>query len=74
MILETQGDEMERWEVKQYLEDQAVGTSEGALCNMKYISRTTIIIPHLLHTIYLGMPKHLMNRVTSFLKQHSTID
>jgi hypothetical protein len=74
MILATQGDETERREARQYLEDRAVGTSEGIFWNMKCISPTTIIIPDILHTVYLGMLKHLMDSVTSFLKQHSRIN
>jgi len=41
---------------------------------MKCISPMTIIVPDILHTVYLGMLKHLMDRVTSFLEQHSRID
>jgi len=41
---------------------------------MKLISLTTIIVPNILHTIYLGMRKHLMDWVTSFFEQHSRID
>jgi len=74
MILATQHDEMERREARQYLEDQAVGTSEGVFWNMKCISPMTILVPDILHTVYLGMLKHLMDWVTSFLEQHSRID
>jgi hypothetical protein len=74
MILATQGNETERWEARQYLEDQPVGTSEGILWNMKCISPTIIIVPIILHTVYLGMLKHLMDWVTSFVEQHSMID
>jgi len=74
MILATQGDEMERREARQYLEDRAVGTSEGVFWNMKRISPTSIIVPEILHTVYLGMLKHLMHWVTSFLEHHSRID
>jgi len=73
-ILATQGDEMERWEARQYLEDQAVGTSKGVFWNMKCISPTTIIVPNILHTVYFGMLQHLMDWVRSFLEQHSRID
>jgi len=66
-----QGDEMERQEARQYLEDRVVGTSEGIFWNMQCISLTTIIIPNILHSIYLGVLKHLMEWVTSFLEQHS---
>jgi hypothetical protein len=41
---------------------------------MKYLSPTTIIVPNILHTVHLGMIKHLMDWVTSFLEQHSRID
>ena len=41
---------------------------------MKCISPTTIIIPDILHTIYLDMLKHLMDWVMSFLEQHSRIN
>jgi hypothetical protein len=74
MILATQGDETERWEARQFLEDGAVRTSEGVFWNMKCISPTTIIVPDILHTVYLGMLKHLMDWVTSFLEHHSRID
>jgi len=74
MILATQGDGTERQEARQYLEDRAVGTSEGVFCNMKCLSPTTIIVPNILHTVYLGMLKHLMDWVTSFLEQHSRIN
>jgi hypothetical protein len=40
---------------------------------MKCISLTTIIVPNILHTIYPGMLKHLMDWVMSFLEQHSRI-
>jgi len=74
MILATQRDERERWEARPYLEDRAVGTSEGVLWNMQSISATTIIVPDILHTVYLFMLKHLMDWVTCFLEQHSRID
>jgi hypothetical protein len=41
---------------------------------MKCIAPTTIIVPDILYTFYLGMLKHLMDCVTSFLEQHSRID
>jgi hypothetical protein len=74
MILVTEGDKMERWEARQYLEDPAVGTSEGVFWNMKCISPTTIIIPDILNIVYLGMLNHSVDLVTSFLDQHSRID
>jgi hypothetical protein len=61
MILATLGDEMERQEARQYLEDGAVGTSEGVFWNMKCISPTTIIVSDILHTVYLSMRKHLID-------------
>jgi len=41
---------------------------------MKCISPTTIIVHNILDTVYLGMFKHLMDWVMSFLEQHSRID
>jgi len=73
MILATQGDDTERWEARQYLEDGAGGTSEGVFWIMKCITPTTIIVLYILHYIYLGMHKHLMDWVTSFHEQHSRI-
>jgi hypothetical protein len=73
MILATLGDETGRWEARQYLKDHLVGTSEGVIWNMTCISPTTIIIPDVLHTIYLSIVKHLIDWVTSFLEQHSRI-
>jgi len=70
----TQGDETEREDARQYLEDRVVGTSEGVFWNMRCISPATIIVPNMLHTINLGMLKHLMDWVMSFLEQHSRID
>jgi len=74
MILVTQGDDTERQETRQYLDDQVVGTSEGVVWNMKCISPKTIMVPDILHPVHLSMPQHLMDWVTSFLKQHSRID
>jgi hypothetical protein len=74
MILVTQGDETERREATQYLEDHAVGTSEGVFWNMKCISPTTIIVPDILYTFSLGIINHLIDLVTSFFEQHSRID
>jgi len=74
IILTTQGEETERCEGRQYQEDRAVGTSEGVFWTMKCISPTTIIVPDILHTIYLGMLKYLMEWVPSFLEQQSRID
>jgi hypothetical protein len=65
---------MERQNVRQYLEDQAVGTSEGVLWNMKCMSRMTVIVADILHTIDLGILMHLMNWATSCLEQHSRMD
>ena len=33
-----------------------------------------ITVPNIPHTIYLSMLEHVMDWVTSFLKQHSTIN
>jgi len=74
MILATQGDETERWEARQYLEDQEVGTAEGIFWNTECISATAITILDSLHPAYLGILKQLMDWVTSFLEQHSRID
>jgi len=73
MILITQGDEGERQEARQYLEDRAVTTSEGVFCHITSISPMTIILPNSVYIIYHGMLKHFMDWVISFLKQLSTI-
>jgi len=74
MILVTQRDEMERWEVGKYQEDRAVGTSDGVFSNIQFICPTTIVIPKIIHTIYLSTVKHLRDWVTFFLEQHSRIN
>jgi len=74
MIVPTQGDKKDRPEVRQFLEDQAVGTLDGVIWNIKCISPMTIIIPIMIHTGYVSKHKHLIDSVMSFLKQHSTID
>jgi len=73
IILVTLGDETEGWEERQYLEAWAVGNSQGIFWNMKCVSPMTIIVSVIFHTIYLGMLKHLLDWVTSFLEQHSRI-
>ena len=74
MILATWGDKTERWEATQYLEDAAVGRSDGVFLNMKHISLKAIIIPDILHTINLGMLNHSIDWVTSVFEPHSRID
>jgi len=74
MILATKGDETEKSEAGEHLEDQVVGTAEGVCWNTKSISLTTMIVLDILHTNCLGMLKHLMDWVTSFLAQYSRID
>jgi len=70
-ILATHGDEMERRDAIHYLEDQAVRTPEGIFWNMKCITLMISMVPDILHNIYLGMLKHLMDWVMSSLEQHS---
>jgi len=74
MIHVTHGDETEIQEVRKYLDDHKVQTSERILYNMKCISRMTIIVPGILHTIYSGRLQHWMHWVMFFLEQHSMID
>jgi len=69
-----QGDETERRQTRDYLEDRAIGTTEDVFRNIKCISSTTIILPNLLHTVYHNMHKHLMDWGMVFLKKHSRID
>jgi hypothetical protein len=57
MSLVTQGDKLERREVKKYLEDFAVGILEGILCIMQCISRTTINVSDICLNINLCMLK-----------------
>jgi len=73
MVLGTHKDETERREARHYLQDCAVGTSDGVFWDMECISPTTIIVPDFPHTMYLGMLKHLIDWVTFFLKQHRRI-
>jgi hypothetical protein len=58
----------------QYLEDRAVRSSQGVFWNMQCIAPLTIFQPNSLHTVYLGMVKHLLGCVASFFKHHSRID
>jgi len=74
MIIATWGDETDRRDACQYLEDRVVGDSEGVFWNMKCISPTTIPVPDILHTVYLGRLKHVMDWLMSFLEQYSRID
>ena len=74
MILATQGDSTARQEESHHLEDPVAESSEGGFSNIKYISLMNIIVPDILQTVYLGMLKHLINCVMSFLEQHSRID
>jgi hypothetical protein len=74
MILATQGDETDKPEARPDVKDQVVGTSEGIFWNMNCISPKTSIVPDILHTVYLRLLQHLIDWVTSFLKQHTRID
>jgi len=73
MILGTQGDEMERWEERSYLDAWVIWISESVLWTMRCISLTTIRIYDIVHTIYIIMLRDLMYWVTSFLNKHSSI-
>lgn len=73
MILALQRDETETPDARHHPEDRVVGTTEGVYCNMKFIALGTIILPDILYTVCIGRVKHLMDRVTFFLEQHSTI-
>jgi len=53
MILMTEWDETDRREVKECLEDQVIGLSEGIFQNMKCISLVIIITPDIHHDVYL---------------------
>jgi len=68
MILATHRVQMERQEAKQVIQDRAVGTSQDIVCNWKWISLTTILVPDILHPVYLGMPKYLMDWVVFVLE------
>ena len=74
LILTTLADKMAKGEARQNLEDEAVRTSEGIISSMKCISRTTLIVSNIVHTVHLGTVQNSMNVVTSFLEQHSRID
>jgi hypothetical protein len=52
LILTTQAHETQRQEATYNLQDLSVRITEGVFWDMKCISRTTIILPELLHTIY----------------------
>jgi len=74
MILLTLGDAMDRHEAWQYLEARAVQIWDCIFFNIQCISPMLIIVPDILHTIYLCMLKYFMAWVTSFHQQHSRID
>jgi len=74
MIHTTQEDEKERLQARQCLEDRGVGTAKGIFWNTMDILPMTIILPKILDTVYVGMVKHLMDWVMSFIEQHSRID
>jgi len=74
MIIVAHGDQMEKQQARQYLDNIALGTSEGVCRNKKCISPTTIIIPNILSSVHLAMLEHFMHWVTSCLEQHSRID
>lgn len=61
MILATEEDVMERLEERQYMQDGAVGTSEGDFWNLKFISPTTIIVTYIHLTIHLSLVPHVMD-------------
>jgi hypothetical protein len=74
LIRPTQGDEILRRETTDYLEDHAVGTSDGILRYVQCTSPMTIIIFDILDTVYVAMPRHMIDWVMSVLQQHCRID
>jgi len=68
VVLATQGDETERREARQLFEDWVGGSWESVFWSMRCISLMTIIIPDILHTVYLVMLKNSMGWVMTFLE------
>ena len=51
-----------------------VGFSDGVWWDIKCISPMTIIVPDILHNIYVSIFKHFKDCISSFLTHHSRID
>jgi len=74
MILVTWGDVIARWDAKQYLEDPAVGTSEGVFSDMKCISPAAVVVTDIFHSGHHHMLKNFIDWVAFFLEQYCSID
>jgi len=60
----------DREAAQEYLQARGVRLSEGVFWSMPCVSSSTLITPDVLHTIYLGLLKHLMEWIVAFLEHH----
>jgi hypothetical protein len=74
MIQATRFDNQDQNHARDYLTERSIATTEGVFWNMKSVSLHTLIVPDVLHTIYLGILKHLMEWIVPFLEFHKQID
>jgi hypothetical protein len=59
---------------RQYLDDRGVRQTEGVFWALKSLDWVSLLVPDVLHTIYLGILKHLMDWVIPFLEHHNRMD
>ena len=60
-------------EALQYLNKRGARTTEGDFWTLRCFDSTSTLVPDLLHTIYLGLLKHLMDWLVPFLAHHKRL-
>ena len=60
-------------EALQYLNKRGARTTEGVFWALRCFDSTSALVPDVLHTIYLGLLKHLMDWLVPFLAHHKRL-
>ena len=58
----------------QYLTERGARTTEGVFWALRCFDWTSALVPDVLHTIYLGLLKHLMDWLVPFLEHHNRME
>jgi hypothetical protein len=60
----------EKQAAAKFLDERGLRSTEGVFWALKCFDWTSALVPDVLHTIYLGLLKHLMDWVVPFLEHH----
>jgi Plavaka transposase len=64
----------DRKEAVEYLNYRGVQQNEGVFWSAKCVGQTNLVTPDVLHTVYLGILKHMMDWIVGFLEYHKLMD